>query len=366
MFYYIFVFSLTTILGFVFDSIIAENHTINKVKIQRNWSLLVLSTIFIVFVGFRAYSVGADTEVYVMKLEDAATMTLGDYLASRLYLEPVFNSLIWLCGNLTTYHTLFFLICAVFYFNVLVLFSVENSKSVGWSVWLINSLGFLTLALSTVRQSMAIACCLLAYLNLEKNSKKSWFYYLLAIGTHVSSIVFLPMMFVRYFSKKYSVFLMVVLVGLSSFLGPMIMGDLSMAYATLTDKVSYEEAAENVGGIGMILFLSLLLVFGLLSYFPLKEKNIPPSYYNEFVAIGLALTIFIVSRFNLGTMRLYWYYLVFAIVYVPNVIGKMNKSYKYIAYILVFAISFYYLFAKVMDSPYEDSRLLLPYSFIWD
>ena len=366
MYYYISVFFLTTLLGFATDRYGSNYGQIQTLKIKRSWSYLLILFIFVVFVGFRAYSVGADTEVYVMKLEDASSMSLIDYLASRLYLEPFFNTLVWIFGNLTKSHTYFFVICAFFYFAVLLKFSSIYSRSLGWSVWLINSLGFLTLSLSTIRQSMAIACCLLAYMSLGNSIKKSWFYYILAIGTHLSSIVFLPMMFVNFFNKKYSAFIIIVLVGLSSLFGSMVMGDFSMAYATLTDKVSYEEAADNVGGIGMILFLVLLILMGVVSYYPIKKKTVPALYYNEFIAIGLALIVFIVSRFNLGTMRLYWYYLVYAVVFVPNVFSKINKSYKLIAYLLIFAITFYYLFAKVMDSPYEDSRLLLPYRFIWD
>lgn len=366
MYYYIFVFSLTTLLGFITDNYVHQSIPRSNLKIQGIWSVFLLLIIYVVFVGFRAYSVGADTEVYVMKLETASSMTLVDYLASRLYIEPFFNSLVWLFGKLSKNYTLFFVICSLFYFGVLLRFSTKYSNRIGWSVWFISSLGFLTLALSTVRQSMAIACCLLAYMNLEKKLKKAWLFYILALGTHVSSVVFLPMMFIKYINKKYLAFFIVLVVGAGAFLGPMIMGDFGVAYATMTEKVGYEDAADSVGGLGMIVFLTFLLVLGVLSYFPIKKKNISASYYNEFLAIGLALTVFIVSRFNLGTMRLYWYYLIFAIVYIPNVIGKMNKSYKFVAYLIVFAISFYYLCSNVMASPYEESRLLLPYKFVWD
>ena len=94
--------------------------------------------------------------------------------------------------------------------------------------------------------------------------------------------------------------------------------------------------------------------------------NIPNNYYYEFIAIGLALCSFLVTRFNTAAMRLFWFYLSFSILFIPNVCSAMKRHNKIICLSALGLITFYYLFFRVMDAPYEESRLLLPYKFFWE
>lgn len=366
MFIYVFVFISTTLLGVMFDNQTNNLHSQLSIKTQKSWLFIIILFIYVIFVGCRGYNVGADTQMYVDRLAEASSSHYYDFIMSKGFIEPFFYSFVWIFSKVTHSAWLFFLTSSFFYFFILLKFSTRFSNSFGWSIWLFNSLGFTTLAISNVRQSLAIALCLIAYMSMNKGWWKPWLYVILASCTHLSAVVFIPMLFVSELRKRNIILLLISLLALVSIFGSDLMGNLALSYALSTGKDIYESAdEEGVGGIGMIAFLSLVLVMGTLSYFPKKSKY-PDTYYNEYIAVALALIVFIISRFNQGTMRLFWYYLIFASVYIPNVFSIKDKGKRQLWQIVVFAITFYYLSYRIMASPYEETRMLLPYSFVWE
>ncbi len=366
MFYYIFVFAVTTFLGIFIDSINKYCCENPRFKVQRAWATFTIILIYLIFIGCRSLTVGADTPVYVLKIQNASTATYYEYIAGFAFVEPIFYSYVWLCSRVSSSPSFFFIVSALFYIIVFYKLIKRYSNSVGWSLWIINSMGFATMALSTVRQSMAIAICILSYMYLEKNKWKSCLLYIVAVCTHVSSAIFLPMLFVPYLSKKNVVFTMSLLLVSAVLLGRVFMGSLAGYYQLVTGKYGGESMdAEGVGGMGMIVFLSLLLIMGATAYFP-KKIGIDTSKYNEFIAICLALAVFIVSRSNLGMMRLYWYYLSIAVLYIPNVLHFKKGVNKHVWQLAVFAITLFFLVTQVMSDPYDEASMLLPYRFFWN
>lgn len=364
--YYIFVFVATTLLGFLFDNLRRHSRNNSLLKTQGNWFLFFILLIYVVFVGCRGYNVGSDTPMYVNRLLEAKSFNYIEFLGSHGFIEPLFYSIVWFFSRATQSASFFFIVCSLFYFVTFLKFSLRYCENLGWSIWLINSLGFTTLAISNVRQSLAIAICLIAYMYLEKSKWKAWLFWILAVCTHLSSIIFIPMLFVKAISKRNIVLFFIVLLGIVSFAGSELMGNMALSYALSTGKEVYETAdEEGVGGLGMIAFLALILIMGVSSYFP-KKKEYPSNYYYEFIAIGLALLVFIVSRFNQGTMRLFWYYLAFSAIYIPNVLSVKKQSQKQFWQLLLFFITIYYLTTRIMASPYDDTRMFLPYHFFWE
>lgn len=361
-----FLFAVTTLLGFFYD----HQNKGGVVNLQRKpnsrWALILVFLIYGVFVGCRGYGVGSDTPAYVFYLQDASSRQLGEYLASNNYVEPIFHLLVWACMALVDSPSFFFIINAAFYFAVFVWFIQKYSKSLGWSLWLINSIGFATMALSTIRQSTAIAFCLLAYMYLDKSKIKPWLFFILAVGTHISSSIFLPMMFVNHLRKRNVPFYLVLLIIAAFTMGPILISRMALEYESVTGKYDQELITTSVvGGIGMVVFLAVILFMGMETYLPIK-KGLLQKYSNELFAVGMALVVFIVARVNVAVIRLYWYYLAFIVIYIPNVFSNMGKTNRIVWQLLLIVITSYYLVTQVMSSPYEVSKLLLPYRFFWD
>lgn len=366
MFYYILLFSLTTLLGFIADDLEARGHSNHKLRLQKRWMVFTILFIYVVFVGCRAESVGSDTYAYVSKLETASSMALFEYLQSGFFIEPIFNTYVWLCAHISSYHSFFFILSSFFFFSVFLKFILKYSSSLGWSIWILNSMGFAVFALSTVRQTTAIAICLLSYMYMEKNYRKSWLLAIVAIGTHLSSAIYLPMMLVSKLNLKKIKSNMTIMLVCAVLIGPMLMGKLGAYYAATTGKYESDSlTGEGVGGYGMIAFLIVLLVMSVKSYFPIK-KDLPPTFYYEFIAIGLALAVFVISRVNIATIRLYWYYLAFSVVYIPNSFSLQRIQQRRVCQYAILVITIYYLSTNVLSSPYEESKLLLPYNFFWE
>lgn len=360
--YYIFVFTITTLLGFVYDNQ-RQSGGINKT--QNRWILSLLFVTYVVFVGCRGYNVGSDTPAYVFMLDNASQMQYVDYLQSNLFIEPFFHSVLWASIHIIKTPSFFFIINAILYFAVFIRFSAENSKSLGWSVWLINSMGFATMALSTLRQSMAMAFCLLAYVYLEKNRVKSWLFFLMAFGSHISSCIFLPMLFLNWFKKKNIPTYIIILIIVAFVLGPFIISRAAFEYESVTGKYGQELiTTSEVGGIGMIVFLVTILFMGLKTYLPVR-RGLILIYANEVFAVGMALVVFVIARVNVAVIRLYWYYLPFIIIFIPNVFYNMKPLSRNTWKSFIVVITMYYLVTQVMASPYEESKLLLPYYFFW-
>ena len=356
MLIYIIVFTLTTVLGFVID-----NYKKRGGKKGVNIIYLLLFFIFVALVGFRDVSVGSDSYSYLLSFELAKDLSLLEYLTVNLFSDPGFYTFTWLVQDVSGNINVYFLIITCFYFATYLKFISKYSSSSGWSVWILNSLGFTTFAMSTLRQAMAMSFCLIAYMLWVDRKKISWLFLLIACTFHLSALIYTPMMFVRSISKDRKPWKLVGIIIITMLFTPFIMNYM-MSVGYIGDR--YAEAS-NVGGIGMIIMLLVFVVIGLFTYYP-KRRDIPDTYYYELVAVGFALCSFLVTRFNMAAMRLFWYFLSFTMIFVPNVLSKMKPYYKVIWSVGIAIITFYYLFFRVMDSPYDEGRLLLPYKFFWE
>lgn len=364
--YYVFVFTITTLLGIIWDNLNRQRKLNSRAYSDNRWVLYLVFVVYAVFVGCRGYNVGSDTPAYVFYLQDASTMNYFDYLQSKLFIEPFFHSLMWGSMKLVNSPSFFFIICAIIYFAVFIKFAERYSKNLGWSIWLINSMGFATMALSTVRQSTAMALCLLAYMYLEKSKIKPWVFFILAFGTHITSIIFLPMLLVKHVKKSNIPIYLFILLIIAFAMGPMLISNMALEYESMTGK--YDQTlitTSEVGGFGMIIFLSVILLMGLITYLPAK-KGLLFKYSDEVFAVGMALVVFVISRVNVAVIRLYWYYLPFIIIFIPNAFSHMGATKRRLWQFLLLTVTIYYMVTQVMSSPYEESKLLLPYRFFWE
>lgn len=358
MTYYILIFTLTTLLGLVIDN------SRNSLRTSRNKVRLCYVLVFlmlIVFVGLRDVSVGSDSAAYEYQFDLAGYSSLSNYLSDKLYSDPGFYTFTWLMKKAGVSVNLYFFVISIIFFGVILKFISKHSTSVGWSIWILNSLGFTTFAMSTLRQAMAMAFCLIAYMLWFDRKKLSWLFFIVACTFHLSAIIYTPMMFVDIIFKDKKPWKLVGIILITMLFAPTIMGFM-MTVGYKNDR--YSEASA-VGGIGMIILLLLFVAMGLYTYFP-RKKGIPDKIYYELFAVGLSLCAFLITRFNTSAMRLFWYFLSFTIVFVPNALSRMKPSPKAAWTVGLAIITLYYLCFRVMEAPYEESRLLLPYKFFWE
>lgn len=348
MWIYYTIFALTTLLGYLANKYNKANRKITR------FILYVVLSIFVVFVGLRDVTVGSDSTNYAYYLESAKEMNLTLFLILHST-DIVFYTFTWLCSRLFSVNMYFFILAAL-YFAVFLKFIYNRSSNIGLSIWLVNSIGFTTFALSTLRQSVAIAFCLLAYMYFSRKRLWAFVYMLIACLCHVSAIIFMPILFIDKISGKKLPLLMTSILFFVLAFSSSIMNYLS---STLKDE-RYEMV--EVGGLGMIIFLSFIIIVGLLVN---NNKTIPRDYQFGLFAIFLALCSFILTRFNMAAMRAYYYYLAIIVIFIPDTYMCLSKRYKAVYLVSIIFITFFFLVYRVMSDPYEDSRLLLPYKLFW-
>jgi hypothetical protein len=335
---------------FIFNS----NH---KSWITSNAYYILVSLIFIIIIGLRGYSVGADTGVYLYHFENLKEMSLTDALLYRSN-ELGFSILTWIIGKCFNNYSIYLLITAAIYIIPVSILIKKESKSPGLSYFLFFCFGFFTIALSTTRQFIAMGICVAAYLCIKRNPMLSAILIVIASTFHISALIFLPILIVvKLKANKIIIGGMLILTTILYLLKDII----ANVYLTYAIK---EYSIYEVGGELMILFILLNVLLGLIYY----KTFIKPNKGNAilFFIIIIAGIVLFTTRFNLAVMRLFFYYFIFIIIYIPNILfsveDKMAKTIYRLSYIFV---AIYFAIFNTFSDPYSIGSKILPYTFFW-
>lgn len=118
-------------------------------------------------------------------------------------------------------------------------------------------------------------------------------------------------------------------------------------------------------GGGRIALLYLFLLFITFLYYLAERNNInrrKDFLYRIIPALNVGIMLGLVNAKNMLLNRMNWYFLIFYIVSIPQIVGKYKKENRIIFYMIIFMILFAYCFLQLI----ENKSGIVPYKFYWE
>lgn len=322
------IFYLLLMLGILAVGYLARNAGNGLLKTY----VFITGLLLFALMAFKDASVGNDTPSYIEVFNQFQYSTLQSlFEENTTRFETGYIILNRFIACFTSNYQWLFIITAAFTTFSLVKMVTTYAKDVVLSLFLFVSLRFFYFFISGIRQSIAIAILFFSLSSLFR--RKFWpfaFWVVLASCFHFSAIVFIvlyPLVVMKWNTKNTLWLTLITLFGVL-FFQPIILWILRHLpnYYTHYMQTEYFEGGKSAS------LLNVLVIFAvvLLALFAQKSKRIPalnetsPKEGDTFrVFMLLALSIAIISVRASLLDRIYLYFWIFSIVYIPNVISRI-------------------------------------------
>lgn len=333
---YIFLISIVLILYPISKKI---GYMDNGLKVKMNSKLytIIIAAMLTVILGLRGLTVGIDTVNYYNSFMRYQNMSLSNALEGVFY-EYGYRLFQYFVGIIFQEYQFLLIIVAIFYISVLSFHIHKHSKNPTFSYVLFILYGFYTFAFSTTRQTIAIAFIMIAYEFISrKQLHKFIIFNLLAASFHVTSLVFIPSYWITKFKiNKFTIFFLTMTVGLSIYFSNYIIRFLN---TLARNELSFVETDGNL----MFLFMIISTLIGIVY----KRQFLAGNPNNRFLFYMMCLSVVImpITRYHPAMMRLFYYFFIFMITYVPNLLSSikdpMIRNVGYIGYFITGVIFFF-------------------------
>lgn len=341
---------------------ILNNNTKTSNLGKRNkFYFILISILMIVVIGCRDKTIGIDTMNYY---NDFNRYTLkNDFKGYALETfnileinnieEPGYVILKVIFNKLGLNFQIFLIAMGILYISIITYYVYFYSKSPCFSYIIFIAFGYFTFSMSTIRQTIAMSITMIAFIfALKKKIIPFIITVLLASSIHTTAIIFLPAYFVTKFKVNKQSILFFILLSITLIVMKQPIITVLNEYA----RLSYESVAT--GGNMMYIFFIITALLGLIfnkQMYEGSKKN------NPFLCMMLiTVAIFPIAKFNPAVFRLHYYYSIFMIIYIPNMLANIiNKSIKNIGYT---AYAFLMMYMFFLQSDYVQLKIA-PYSF---
>jgi len=325
--------------------------TNKKIKVDSIY-FYIIGTVLILISGLRKYTIGIDTYAYKVRFVQVKALDFGNFL-SNFELEYGYNFLEFLVSRITDDFQLLLITIAIIYIISVSKIIKKYSAYPPISFLLFLTLGFYTFGMSSIRQTIAISITLLSFdYIIEKKLLKFMIIVLIASFFHVSALIFLPSYWFNKFRINKKSITIFVAVGAVTFLLKDKLRELMILFPR-----NYE--IVETGGELFYIFMLLSLMVGFL----FKKSFITSNHFNKYLyfMIVAAIIIFPIVKFNPAMLRLYYYYSIYLIIYIPNVIFAIkDKAIRLIGIYSYVVVSVYIFFSSIIPSSQLGN-----YLFFW-
>lgn len=331
--------------------------------------IILWGSILVLLVALRSTQVGNDTKMY-------------EYIFNSLKQSSLFGE--WMKISTFTSGTEYgfyfsaYLISRVFEFRIFLIFMAllsilpvifviyKYSDNVSISLMLYVCFAYYTFSMSGLRQSGALGFIMIAYYFMkEKRVIPYILFCIIAFSFHSSALLFLPVYWLvkipnNWITRFLSIF---------AIAGCYVLRSALWNIASQFARQNYD--VYDAGGRMMYLFMILSVILGL--YYKKRfadnnGKQLSPSE-NVFISDKellylqiLAVMICPLSSVNAAISRIYYYYHIFFVLYVPNLLQSINKkNEKTIILIGYVVVALYFLLTQV----FAKGQSYYPYYFMW-
>lgn len=318
---------------------------------------VIIATALILLAGLRKNTIGLDSTVYSITYRNFSQISF-ERLQPQLtfFNEPGYKMLNWILGyRFHAGYPVLFLICAAVSIAPIAVLIHKHSDypELSWVIYLL--FGFYTFTFSAMRQALAMGITVLAFLCIPKKRPVRFvLLVLLSMMFHKTAIIFLPMYWLRYLKINWgSVFLFLVI-------GIVIYIFKSPILAFLNENASNYYAEQETGGTFQFLFIMLIFISTVVMQEQFRGSN--PINSLMFFMIASTAAIFWMLKANPTLFRLYFYYYIYVIIFIPNQIKAIKSQalrWSFAAgYLFVGA---YFFYTQVLTA---DLKLII-YYFFW-
>lgn len=354
------------------------------VKRRSYYAIFILFFLWI-FLAFRGPEIGSDTPTYVDmfdKMRAWVESNRGNILSQlfvkdeELRYETGYMVLNRIVAIFTDEHQWLFVIVATFCLYVCYRFILDESKEIMISLFLFVSLRFYYFLMSGLRQAIAIYICVIAY-KFIKNRQLILFILavLLAMQFHVTAVVFFVAYPISYFKFNVQNIIWMSMAGVVVFLSfnkilGAVLGALPEYYEHYTSTERFE--ANKVGNIMVAAIQVVFLLVSVFSKYGMErdERNVgfvsrefdEASFMKFMMLISIVLSIVSLRATTLD--RLFYYFWIFAIVCIPNMLqGIERDSDRMTLNIGTVVFTFIYNVTLLYFRPEWNN--ITPYVFFW-
>ncbi|MBE6799502.1 MAG: EpsG family protein [Ruminococcaceae bacterium] len=358
-----------------------------QMPVRRRHSYYAIFILFMlwIFLAFRGSEIGSDTKSYVdgfgmtvdwvdrhkndfwsqLFAEDTATRYETGYIVLNRLIARFTEDHQWLLG-----------IVATFCMYVCYRFIMDESHEIMISLFLFVSLRFYYFFMSGIRQAIAICICLIAYRFIKKRQLIPFvLLVLLAMQFHVTAVVFLVAYPISFFKFNVQNMFWMGIIGVICFLLfnsllNVVLGWLPEYYSHYTSTERFD--ANKVGNILVAIIQLIFLTVSVFSKYGMerKERNVgfvskefdEASFMKFMLLISIVLSIVSLRATTLD--RLFYYFWIFSIVCIPNMLqGIERDSDRMTLNIGTVVFTFLYNITLLYFRPEWNN--ITPYLFFW-
>ena len=355
------IYILTLITCLVFSMFYYQKSITNYSRVIKtpNYKIIyiILAFFFLAVLGLRSSSVGIDTinyqNIYMSRLNENFS-----YLLKYNWYDGVGHSLIiFLFRKLGLPWQMYVLFMAAIYIVPIMYVAYIKTNNPFFALTIFILSGSWTYSMSTMRQAAAMGIVIIAFLYINRPIK-CFLYLLLAATFHVSALI----SFLLYFVSKIPLNKKNVYVWLGSGIGITVfaLGPLQHVFFQLMNMFGrtmyvYDEAT---GGWLQEMFFVLTVLIGMFYSFNYENED----YVFGLKAIFLSAVLLPVVRINPTLFRVYSYFSIYQIIFVPLLLNNINdrvvKVLGYVGYVSVYMYIFFTLYMI-------PSIRVIPYRFFW-
>ncbi len=323
---------------------------------QQNKMFLVMSSIPIILVtALRHYTIGGnDPRVYYYHYQNSINSTL-DQMMLQSRMEYGYHIFVKILSSIFENPQWLFFWTGVIFTVSVAYFIYKNSKDAFLSLLLYFTLGLFTFSLSGLRQTLAMAICLIS---IEMIKKRKFIPFLLivvfAAQFHITALIFIPFYFVANIKiTTLNMFIAsIVIAGLVYFMDDLV------SFANFSIGMDYNVAVSSGGFITVIIYL---LVFALVLF---QHKELLKDKTNSIMVImaAIGLLSYVMRYFaTRATERVSSYFFYAVLILLPNAVHCIkDKKERQAVYILVMILAIALFIYRTMGNT------IYPYRFFWD
>lgn len=303
--------------------------------------VILVTVQFLLLSALRAATVGADTQYYIeyfQTIDDNYTWPqmvsylAGGFLGERRWFEPLFTLFVKCVHMFTGNPQIFLLVIAIIIMMPLGKFIYDNSRNVALSFMIYMCLFFQCFGITAVRQSLALSIAVLGGYHFVKEQKIWKFFICVLVGMlfHVSAIIILPLYFVYHYkpgkvAKAVYIGIVLLLFMFHDQMIEVISAVTGFAYA----------GSEGAKAFNMVIIMLAITLFCLWKY----DKLIEMRDENKGImnAVLLGTLILPLSQVDSVYMRLSYFYYMFLMILIPEILLLFPKKWKNIFTVCAYA-----------------------------
>ncbi len=345
-----------------FDTNISGRPDIKRYTNRRNRMLYCAYCGLLLFIvsAFRDFSVGTDTRSYVIKYYLGAEGSSISYILSSLNLPSIsgiidffqqetgFKILNVILNDLGVSKRGFIVIVSAFFTYTFSRFIYKFSSNVGLSFFIHITFGAFAMSLSGIRQMIAICFILLAFENIKKrNIIKFFVLVLVASSFHYSAIIMFALSILlvinpkKIIPKRYIIILPVVLSTIWLIFREQIYTLIEEYAIRKYVLIGYLDSVDYSVNVLVYLFAAGLCGICIL-FILLRTKPVTGDDLTWLVLIIVFALLTFMSSYAYMISRLTYYFIVFIVPFLPNILAKNKQEIRFIGVIGILVVGLAY------------------------